>query len=73
MRLSVEMAVENGIKLSQLDMQQQEFVEAPFNLKVSMKLPLGYGKLSGQIVRLNRPLLYSLKQASHGFHKLIDK
>ena len=57
--------------LSELDLDdvchlEQAFVQSKLDEDVFLRLPRGYGRLSGKIVRLNKSL-YGLKQASRSW------
>ena len=65
-RLMAAIACELQLDLSLFDVQQA-FVQAELKLVVFMRMPQGYGTLSGRVVCLNRSL-YGLKQASRLWH-----
>ena len=46
---------------------EQAFVQSELDEDVLLRLPRGYGRLSGKVVRLNKSL-YGLKQASWSWH-----
>ena len=62
MRLLSAIACEVDLDVCQFDVEQA-FVQSKLDEDVFLRLPNGYGRLSGKIVRLNKNL-YELKQAS---------
>ena len=50
-KMRAAVANEKGLPVDHLDMSQA-FVQAPLKEDISMRLPPGYGELSGKIVRL---------------------
>ena len=61
-RLLASIAYKLDLDLCHFD-AEQAFVQSDLRENVFMRLPQGYGDLSGKVVRLNRSL-YGLKQAS---------
>ena len=62
MRLLSAIACEVDLEVCHFDVEQT-FVQSKLDADVFLRLPKGYGRLSGKIVRLNKNL-YELKQAS---------
>ena len=62
MRLLSATACELDLDVRHFDVEQA-FVQSKLDENVFLRLPEGYGRLSGEIVRLNKSL-YGLKQAS---------
>ena len=65
-RLVAAIACELQLDLCHFDVQQA-FVQAELQEVGLMRMPRGYGALSGKVVRLNRGV-YGLKQASGPWH-----
>ena len=62
-------ANEKGLSVYHLDVSQA-FVQAPLKEEIFMRLPPGFGELSGKIVRLLK-CQYGLKQAGREWHMLL--
>ena len=62
MRLLSAIACELNLDVCHFDVERA-FVQSKLDEDVFLRLPKGYGSLSGKIVRLNKSL-YGLKQAS---------
>ena len=66
MRLLSAIACELDLDVFHFDVEQA-FVQSKVDEDVFLRLPRGYGRLSGKVVRLNKSL-YGLKQASRSWH-----
>ena len=66
MRLLSAIACEGDSDLCHFDVDQA-FVQSDLEEDVFLRLPKGWGDLSGKVVRLNKSL-YGLKQASRTWH-----
>ena len=70
-RLLAALACEQNLDLCHFDIQQA-FVQSDLDEDVFMRLPQGYGRLSGLIVKLCKSL-YGLKQASRHWHSHLTR
>ena len=66
MRLLSAIACELDLDVCHFDVEQG-FVQSKLDEDIFLRLPKGYGRLSGKIVRLNKSL-YGLKQVSWSWH-----
>ena len=66
MRLLSAIACELDLDVCHFDVEQG-FVQPKLDEDVFLRLPRGWGRLSGKIVRLKKSL-YGLKQASRSWH-----